>query len=126
MAKPTSDLLDGRPKVRLHVNSNTNLASKVDAAREAQRGWSKAGVKARLRIVRNIRHQIVERTDQLVASVSVPMRTTAAETIAAEIIPLADACRFLEHEAVSDSHSAEARPAQPAALAARRLRRITA
>ena len=71
----------------------------VARLREAQAGWAATPVRRRLEVVRELRHLIAEHTGELAATVSLPQRGSAAETLAAEILPLADACRFLEREA---------------------------
>ncbi len=71
----------------------------LDASRRAQAAWSRVPVSRRLRIIRDARHRIAEQTAELAAAVKLPQRTSRAETLAAEILPLADACRFLEREA---------------------------
>jgi acyl-CoA reductase-like NAD-dependent aldehyde dehydrogenase len=53
----------------------------------------------RLQIVRRLRHLIAARAEALVAAVGDRYARTPAETLAIEVIPLADACRFLEREA---------------------------
>ena len=83
----------------LPATAEGDVVSRVDAARQAQQTWRQTTLKDRLRIVRNIRHQIAGRAEQLVASVTYPSRSGAAETLAGELIPLADACKFLENEA---------------------------
>ena len=65
----------------------------------AQAAWAAASVRRRLGVVRELRHLIAEHTGQLAATIRLPQRTSPAETLAAEILPLADACRFLEREA---------------------------
>ncbi len=77
----------------------TNLLARFEAARQAQDSWSTTRLKDRLRMVRSFRHQLVQRADQMVASVTYPPRNGPAETLAGELIPLADACKFLEKEA---------------------------
>lgn len=79
--------------------ASPDLHSQLVRAREAQRDWQAFSLKARLCHVRRIRQQIAEQSEALASSVSFAGRTSAAETLAAEIIPLADACRFLEKEA---------------------------
>ena len=70
----------------------------VSAARRAGAAWSSLPVRQRLKVVREIRHRLAEQMDDLAATVTLPSRRVA-ETLAAEILPLADACRFLEREA---------------------------
>ena len=65
----------------------------------AQAAWAAAPVRRRLAVARELRHLIAEHAPGLVATVR--RRTSPAETLAAEVLPLADACRFLEHRAKS-------------------------
>lgn len=63
--------------------------------REAQQSWAQTPLTARLRIIRRVRHQIAARATELTDTVTAP----AAETLVAQVLPLADACRFLERRA---------------------------
>ncbi len=75
------------------------LIAEIEQARGAQRRWSELGVKDRLKVVRRIRHQLAGQGEEIAASVTFRQRNGTAETLASEVIPLADACRFLETEA---------------------------
>ena len=68
-------------------------------SRAAQAAWAAAPVRRRLAVVRELRFLISENADELTATIRLPQRSSRAETLAAEILPLADACRFLEREA---------------------------
>jgi acyl-CoA reductase-like NAD-dependent aldehyde dehydrogenase len=68
-------------------------------ARTAQTAWGQTSIHARLQIVRRLRHLIAVRAEALVAAVGDQHGRIAADTLATEVIPLADACRFLEREA---------------------------
>jgi acyl-CoA reductase-like NAD-dependent aldehyde dehydrogenase len=68
-------------------------------ARTAQAAWGQTPIGARLQIVRRVRHLIAAQAEVLVAAVGDRYGRTAADTLATEVIPLADACRFLEREA---------------------------
>ncbi len=67
--------------------------------REAQSVWAKVPLKGRLKIIKSVRHGLAARAASFVESIRLSHRRNAAETLAAELIPLADACRFLELEA---------------------------
>ena len=69
-------------------------------ARLAQATWAETSIHARLEIVRRLRHLVAAQAEALVAAVGDRHGRTAADTLAVEVIPLADACRFLEREAV--------------------------
>jgi acyl-CoA reductase-like NAD-dependent aldehyde dehydrogenase len=68
-------------------------------ARQAQAVWGQTPIRVRLQIVRRLRHLIAARAEALVAAVGDQHGRIAADTLATEVIPLADACRFLEREA---------------------------
>jgi acyl-CoA reductase-like NAD-dependent aldehyde dehydrogenase len=72
----------------------------VRRARLAQAAWGQQPVRARLQVVRQLRHLIAAQAEPLVAAVGDRYGRTPADTLATEVIPLADACRFLEREAV--------------------------
>lgn len=68
----------------------------VSAARQAQPAWSQVPLPQRLAVVRKFRHGLAEAALDLAAKVDSPQRQSTAETLTAEILPLLDACRFLE------------------------------
>lgn len=72
------------------------VSDQLRAARVAQGGWSNQSLKQRLKILRSLRHMIAADPRSLALKVN---RTNVAETLAAEVLPLLDACRFLESEA---------------------------
>lgn len=76
-----------------------DVARRLDAARVAQAAWAATPVKARLRIVRRLRRLLAREAVALAGLVRTYARRTPAETLAAEILPLVAACRFLEQEA---------------------------
>lgn len=75
------------------------VAETIARMRGAQSAWSEVPVRRRVAIVARLRRRLVEHCDELVSLVELPQRTRSAETVSAEIIPLADACRFLERRA---------------------------
>lgn len=68
----------------------------VAAARQAQPAWSQVPLPQRLAVVRKFRHGLAEAALELATTVESPQRQSTAETLTAEILPLLDACRFLE------------------------------
>ncbi|HEX6985536.1 MAG TPA: aldehyde dehydrogenase family protein [Planctomycetaceae bacterium] len=70
-------------------------------ARAAQPAWAAAPLRHRLKVLRRFRHRLAARPDEFASAVELPQRKSEAETIAAEILPLADACKWLEAEAAS-------------------------
>jgi acyl-CoA reductase-like NAD-dependent aldehyde dehydrogenase len=71
------------------------------AARLAQARWAETSLQERLEKVKVFRRLLPERGSDLAAAVELPERSLVAETLVAEILPLADACRFLERKAFS-------------------------
>ena len=65
-------------------------------ARAAQSTWATRTLLDRLRILKTLRQKIAANPRNLAADVS---RLKLSETLAAEVLPLLDACRFLEIEA---------------------------
>lgn len=80
------------------------MAAAISAARMAQQRWALTPVSQRLRAVRTLRHAIAAQAERLAASVplAVPgsLHRTLADTLVAEVLPLAEACRYLERNAV--------------------------
>ncbi len=62
--------------------------------------WSAIALEERIRRVCALRHVLAEDPDPFVDLVQLPFRRTRAETLAGELIPLADACEFLERSAL--------------------------
>jgi acyl-CoA reductase-like NAD-dependent aldehyde dehydrogenase len=65
----------------------------------AQAIWAARPLAERLRVVHGLRHRIAERSAELVRAIGGGEGRPAAEVLSAEVVPLADACRFLEREA---------------------------
>ena len=75
-----------------------DAAEVMAAARDAQRAWAATTVAGRLRGLRNLRHAIAADPLRLADSIRSSARTPA-ERLASEVLPLADAIRFLERDA---------------------------
>ncbi len=71
--------------------------------REAQRQWARVAIQERLRVVRSLRAGLAQEPEAVARLVphELPgaLHRTEAETLVAEVLPLAAACRFLEREA---------------------------
>jgi acyl-CoA reductase-like NAD-dependent aldehyde dehydrogenase len=80
-------------------------ASIIGHAREAQQLWGLEPVEARLRILRKFRHALAESGRELAETVPCELpgslHRTVADTLVSEVLPLAEAGRFLEREAAS-------------------------
>ena len=72
---------------------------RVAEAREAQASWALQSIPARLRVVRGLRHLIAEHACELAEAAAAVGERPVAEKLASEVLPLADACRWLERQA---------------------------
>jgi acyl-CoA reductase-like NAD-dependent aldehyde dehydrogenase len=84
------------PGSNFSPNEPTRL---LRSARTAQSTWRAVPLRDRLALVGRLRHLIAERADWLTGQLSLSRPRPAAELITSEIIPLAEACRFLERQA---------------------------
>ncbi len=62
-------------------------------------GWADRPLAARLAVLTKLRRRIADEPGPLIDALRRPARTADAESLASEVIPLADAIRFLEREA---------------------------
>ncbi|MBV8142452.1 MAG: aldehyde dehydrogenase family protein [Verrucomicrobia bacterium] len=74
------------------ASSNVSVAE----AREAQAKWALQPIPARLGFVRRLRHHIAAHAAELAAAAARVKGRPVAEKLASEVLPLADACRWLE------------------------------
>jgi acyl-CoA reductase-like NAD-dependent aldehyde dehydrogenase len=77
------------------------IGERVAAARQAQRSWAATPLRHRLAAVRRLRRLIAANATRLAQAVQASRGSPLAESLAGEVLPLADACRFLEREAAS-------------------------
>jgi acyl-CoA reductase-like NAD-dependent aldehyde dehydrogenase len=70
----------------------------IERARAAQTRWAATPIRRRLAIVRRTRAVVGERAADFATVASARLASTA-QALAVEVLPLADACRFLEREA---------------------------
>jgi len=76
-----------------------SIPGAVSAARVAQAQWAATPLAKRLALIRELRHLIAENAGQLAEASACARQRPALESLTAEVLPLAEACRFLEHEA---------------------------
>ena len=76
-------------------------AEAVVPAREAQKGWADRALDERLEVLRRFRHRLAAQPDGMIEAIGGHFGRQPAESLPMEIVPLADACRFLEREASS-------------------------
>ncbi len=94
------DVTDGEPPAAIGVSEQID-PMRLSAMRAAQQQWAAAPIKNRLRVIRRLRHGLADGSADLVRALGPQTEAEAAEILAAQIIPLADACKFLEREAAS-------------------------
>jgi acyl-CoA reductase-like NAD-dependent aldehyde dehydrogenase len=72
-------------------------------ARAAQQIWARTGVKGRLELLRRARRRIAATAEEIAQTVPCEqpgaLHRTVADTLVSEVLPLLEACRFLEREA---------------------------
>lgn len=81
------------------MEPTTPFAAEVAACRAAQAAWSRRPVRDRLRPVRELRHLLVERTDDIAAAIAADIGRPALEVLASELLPTAAALKYLEQQA---------------------------
>ncbi len=87
------------PAVWLKSDSVASWEAVVAPTRQAQQTWATQPVRQRLALVRRLRHLIAERAEALAETLPYTVNRSRADTLVGEVLPLADACRFLERSA---------------------------
>lgn len=77
------------------------VAVRVAAARAAQESWARVPMRERLKIIRRLRRAVARTAEDLAATVRTYGGRRPGETLMAEVLPLIEACRFLEREAAT-------------------------
>jgi aldehyde dehydrogenase (NAD+) len=75
-----------------------NFPAQIAILREAQRKWAELPIFLRLYALRRVRHCLAERAEQFAGSIHRSGRSEA-DTVASELLPVLDACKYLEFEA---------------------------
>ena len=74
------------------------FSAETAACRAAQIEWSKRSVAKRLQPIRELRHLLVERADEVCDVVASEIGRPAVEVVATELLPTAAALKFLERD----------------------------
>ncbi len=90
------DVRDGEPPSAL---ASEDEGLDLAPVRVAQQQWAATPVRERLRVIKKFRHALAIHSTELVRALQPASETQAAEIISAQILPLAEACKFLEREA---------------------------
>jgi len=96
-----SNSTDARPITPLPGITGMAVRSAMSAARLAQVRWAATPLAERLARIRELRRLIAEHASTLAQASASARRRPPLESITAEVLPLAEACRFLEREAPS-------------------------
>ncbi len=91
------DVRDGEPPSAFASERGADLD--LTPVRAAQHQWAATPVRERLRVIKKFRHALATRSTELVRALQPASEMEAAEIISAQVIPLAEACKFLEREA---------------------------
>jgi acyl-CoA reductase-like NAD-dependent aldehyde dehydrogenase len=74
-------------------------AARAAQQHDAQKSWAATPIQPRLRVIRNIRHLLAEHATEIIAAIPPDLSRTPADTLAAELLPLLEAAKFLEKQA---------------------------
>ena len=75
------------------------VGEQIERIGSAQSAWARVPIHERLRPVTAFRRLLIDECDALCEAVRCDLGKSAEETIGGDLLPLADACRFLEREA---------------------------
>ena len=75
------------------------FAAEAAACRAAQHEWSNRGIGDRLKPIRELRHLLVERAEEIRTTVGEEIGRPAVEVVGTELLPCAAALKFLERDA---------------------------
>ncbi len=78
-----------------------SIPAAISAARTAQARWAATPLGTRLALIRELRRRVAENAAALSEASASARHRPAMESLTAEVLPLAEACRFLEREAES-------------------------
>lgn len=87
---------NGRDARNLTLTADT--ARRLSMARAVQERWARLPVRRRLAVVKRLRRLIGRQAGDLAATVTPYARRAPGETLMAEVLPLAEACRFLHRD----------------------------
>ena len=85
----------------VEVEDRVSARGVLTAGAEVERGWSALRVGERLAVLKRARHGLAAAFDELVDALPGLPTRTRADSLASEVLPLLEACRFLEREAES-------------------------
>ena len=88
------------PPQQLDIESvEDSRAALASRQRQAQKSWAATPIVQRLRVIQAIRHALAEHATEIIAAIPSDLSRTPADTLAAELLPLLEAAKFLEKQA---------------------------
>lgn len=81
------------------MTGNTQSEAILARAREAQEEWWSRGLRRRLRVIRRLRPEMTDGMDRLADAVDRHKDRGPGETLTAEVLPVLEACRYLQKRA---------------------------
>ncbi|TWU00362.1 Coniferyl aldehyde dehydrogenase [Botrimarina colliarenosi] len=81
------------------TDATKNVAEVIAAARRAQADWAALAPRVRVKPIGGLRHELAADPSGWASLIQTPQDRTTAESLASEVLPLADACRWLERHA---------------------------
>lgn len=87
------------PALFSSVEAAPGLCTQLDRVRTVQRDWADRTIDQRLAVLRRFRELLAEHSTSLVNTVDSRLPRSTGDTLSAEIIPLAEAARYLELDA---------------------------
>jgi len=81
------------------IEVDNNVESSKSLPSEPQARWAELTIGQRLTVLKAARHRMAAMTEEFAAAISLELGRTPADTLAAEVLPLLAAGRFLEQQA---------------------------
>ena len=86
--------------MNIQFMNNHEIAEEIKTARTAQTLWESTPLVERLRKVKLFRHLLVEHKHKISQALFLDSGKPLEECLGAELLPLAEACKFLERNAI--------------------------
>jgi acyl-CoA reductase-like NAD-dependent aldehyde dehydrogenase len=84
---------------RIVMGEESSVRRAFESARAAQPAWAATPFHRRLRVLQRARHLVAAHATKLAVAATDASARPLSEALAAQVLPLADACKFLEREA---------------------------
>ncbi len=88
-----------KPSSDVSINAPSTASRAILQRQHAQQQWAATPVRQRLAILKRARHRMAAEPQRFADAISPALARTPADTLATELMPLLDACRFLERNA---------------------------